>query len=155
MALPFIVNPKLARYFRSYSEDHRTKGNQLCHTIGIPTIVISLFGILSHEIQVAGINGGLLLMGLAAVWYFYLDWKITIPFLAAACVTYWLGNQISTWNCIALFIIGWVFQLIGHYVYEKRSPSFLKNVEQLLIGPLWLFSKFVGYTRLRDAGASR
>ncbi len=45
----------------------------------------------------------------------------------------------------AIFAVAWVFQFIGHQV-EGAKPSFFKDVQFLLIGPLWLMS-FV-YRRL-------
>ena len=41
----------------------------------------------------------------------------------------WLGG---------LQAAGWVLQFIGHGVYEKRSPAFVRNLVHLLIGPLWI-----------------
>ena len=38
------------------------------------------------------------------------------------------------------FIIGWVFQFVGHY-FEGRQPAFLTSLIQLLIGPLYLLAK--------------
>jgi uncharacterized membrane protein YGL010W len=28
-----------------------------------------------------------------------------------------------------LFVIGWIAQLIGHYVFEKRSPALFDNIK--------------------------
>lgn len=38
---------------------------------------------------------------------------------------------------VALFVLGWVFQFIGHAI-EGNQPAFFKNPVYLLIGPLWL-----------------
>ena len=38
-----------------------------------------------------------------------------------------------------LFAVAWIGQFIGHYIEGKR-PSFLKDLQFLLIGPLWLLS---------------
>ncbi len=40
-------------------------------------------------------------------------------------------------TCLAIFVVGWIGQFIGHAIEGKR-PSFLKDVQFLLIGPLWL-----------------
>jgi uncharacterized membrane protein YGL010W len=37
-----------------------------------------------------------------------------------------------------LFVGGWAFQLVGHYVFEKHNPSFLNDPFYLLVGPLWV-----------------
>jgi uncharacterized membrane protein YGL010W len=38
---------------------------------------------------------------------------------------------------IALFVAAWVGQFIGHHI-EGKKPSFLKDVQFLMIGPAWL-----------------
>jgi uncharacterized membrane protein YGL010W len=39
--------------------------------------------------------------------------------------------------CLIVFVLAWIGQFWGHKVEGKR-PSFLKDVQFLLIGPLWL-----------------
>jgi uncharacterized membrane protein YGL010W len=56
---------------------------------------------------------------------------------------YFLGAAISFWIHGALFIVGWIFQFIGHSVYEKKQPAFLRNFVHLLIGPLWILNDVV------------
>jgi uncharacterized membrane protein YGL010W len=46
---------------------------------------------------------------------------------------------------IAVFVIAWIGQFIGHAVEGKR-PSFFKDVQFLMIGPLWLLGAL--YRRL-------
>src|SRR5438045_9085688 len=44
------------------------------------------------------------------------------------------------WNwrwALALFVIGWVFQFVGHLI-EGNSPAFFRNPVYLFVGPLWL-----------------
>ena len=38
---------------------------------------------------------------------------------------------------LAMFIAGWILQLIGHAV-EGNQPAFFKNPMYLLVGPWWL-----------------
>ncbi len=38
---------------------------------------------------------------------------------------------------LALFIVGWTFQFLGHAL-EGNQPAFFKNPLYLLVGPLWL-----------------
>ncbi len=38
---------------------------------------------------------------------------------------------------LALFVVGWIFQFIGHAI-EGNQPAFFRNPVYLLIGPLWL-----------------
>lgn len=41
-----------------------------------------------------------------------------------------------------LFILGWVFQFVGHMV-ERKPPEFFKDWRFLLVGVRWWFSKVV------------
>jgi uncharacterized membrane protein YGL010W len=38
---------------------------------------------------------------------------------------------------LALFIVGWIFQFIGHAI-EGNQPAFFRHPVYLLIGPLWV-----------------
>ncbi|HVC36939.1 MAG TPA: Mpo1-like protein, partial [Gammaproteobacteria bacterium] len=40
---------------------------------------------------------------------------------------------------LGVFVIAWVGQFIGHKI-EGRKPSFFKDIQFLLIGPLWLLA---------------
>jgi uncharacterized membrane protein YGL010W len=43
------------------------------------------------------------------------------------------------WISIDIFVISWIVQFIGHKI-EGAKPSFLKDIQFLLIGPAWLIS---------------
>ena len=43
----------------------------------------------------------------------------------------------------SLFVVGWVFQFIGHH-YEKKPPEFLKDWRFLFVGLRWWFAKLRG-----------
>ena len=38
-----------------------------------------------------------------------------------------------------IFVAAWIGQFVGHRI-EGRSPSFFKDLQFLLIGPLWLLA---------------
>ena len=42
---------------------------------------------------------------------------------------------------IAVFVLAWIAQFIGHKI-EGKKPSFLTDLTYLLIGPVWVLSKF-------------
>ena len=39
--------------------------------------------------------------------------------------------------CTALFVAAWIGQFYGHHI-EGKKPSFLKDLQFLMIGPAWL-----------------
>jgi len=58
--------------------------------------------------------------------------------LSALPVPLWLSS-------LAIFVVAWIGQFIGHAI-EGRRPSFFKDLQFLLIGPLWLLA--AAYRRL-------
>lgn len=63
---------------------------------------------------------------------------ISIPlFLASFAVA-------GLWKlALALFVIGWVFQFIGH-AFEGKPPEFFKDWRFLFVGLRWWFAKVRG-----------
>jgi len=139
--------------FREYAKDHSTQGNLVTHWVGIPMIIIGLLGLLSMiefaEFEIFGypisINAALILLSLGIGVYLILDWRLGASFSLVLIMFYRLGHGIALPYHIALFLLGWVFQGIGHVVFEKRSPSFMMNLIHLFIGPFFIFSKLFGF----------
>jgi uncharacterized membrane protein YGL010W len=139
------VKPRLAAYFVDYGSFHRTHGNELCHYIGIPLIMLALLG-LAAKVSFADLplaDLGAVIWLLAAAWYTILDWRVGAPFSLVTLGFYFLGKTFSAPWLLGFFIVGWIFQLVGHYRYEKKSPAFTKNAEHLLIGPIWIFARIL------------
>lgn len=126
------MTPRLQKYFADYDSFHKTAGNKICHTAGIPLIVIATLGFLKV---------GIILWGLASLWYIKLDWRLGLPFSLMTLGCYFLGRAMPTSVLLTIFVLGWIFQGVGHAVYEKKSPAFLQNLTHLLIGPLWIYVK--------------
>lgn len=154
---PSLATPRLQAYFNDYGNYHQTRGNQITHFFGISFILIGLLGLLSSLVLGLGfwnptetaylrLDGGTLLILLVLPYYFYLDWKISIPYGFVIFGLYFLGRALPSTVCWTLFVSGWILQGVGHYRYEKRSPAFFKNFTHLLIGPLWIFAKMLHYT---------
>jgi uncharacterized membrane protein YGL010W len=55
---------------------------------------------------------------------------------------------------LALFVVGWVFQFLGHAV-EGNQPAFLKNPLYLLVGPWWLIRRATEAISLLKRSASK
>ena len=70
---------------------------------------------------------------------------IGIPMIALSILLLPLGFFAAAlwWASAALFVVGWIFQFIGHY-YEKKPPEFLKDWRFLFVGLRWWFQKIQG-----------
>jgi len=133
--------------FADYASYHQTKGNKWFHRFGIPLIMLTALGMLARigivTIRNVRIDGGMLLIALAVVYYLMLEWRLAIPMLIVSIAFYLLGVWMPMWLNVALFILGWIFQFIGHSVYEHKQPAFFRNVVHLLIGPLWILNDVI------------
>ena len=47
------------------------------------------------------------------------------------------GKNFLLYSSILIFIFAWILQFVGHKI-EGKKPSFLKDIQFLLIGPAWL-----------------
>jgi uncharacterized membrane protein YGL010W len=138
----------LKAHFADYSAFHGTPGNQACHYVGIPLIVLTLFAMLAH-VPLATVGGftvtlAEVLIALVTVYYLTMDPPLALAMLAASAALDAVGRTMPLWMALAVFVFGWILQFVGHYVYEKRSPAFFRNATHLLVGPLWILAKATG-----------
>ena len=145
----------------SYSADHRNPTNQLAHWVCVPPIVWAVIALL----WVIPVPALLLRPGawavLVIVLAFYWYWKqshrlaaaLLIAFALLALITHLLFIELGavrlSYLAIAVFVVAWIGQFIGHH-FEGRRPSFLTDLSYLLIGPAWLMAKL-----LRKLGVQR
>jgi uncharacterized membrane protein YGL010W len=129
-------------YFADYASYHRTAGNKWFHRAGIPLIVLTLLGMLAR-LQFFHIDAAIVLIAIAEVVYLALEWRLALAMLIVSVAFYFAGAALPLWLNVSLFVLGWIFQFLGHSVYEKRQPAFLKNATHLLVGPLWILNDVV------------
>ncbi len=46
---------------------------------------------------------------------------------------------------LGLFVLGWIFQFIGH-VFEGKAPAFFSDPKFLIVGVIWWGKKLMGLT---------
>ena len=136
-----------------YGLYHKNRINKIIHWICIPLIIFSLFGLLSlmsyeftidqghYKINVLGIFI-ILVLG----YYLRLSKPLTlgmliISLLFAGIIDFISLNKKSAllYLYLGIFILAWIGQFIGHK-FEGKKPAFFKDLQFLLIGPLWLLS---------------
>ena len=142
------MSPTLKAHFADYAAFHGTPGNKACHYVGIPLIVLAVLALLARVplLAIGGYDVTLAEVALVLVtaYYLTLDAVLAAIMFAASVGLLFPGRPLPVWVSVALFVVGWIFQFIGHYVYEKRSPAFYRNLVHLLVGPLWIVAKAVG-----------
>jgi uncharacterized membrane protein YGL010W len=127
-----------------YASYHQTRGNKICHFIGIPLIIFSLFALLREISIFSFVTAAELLIVLSMIYYLMLDVRLALGMLLVSVLIDLLAWKIGDLRIgVVALITGWIFQAIGHAVFEKRSPAFTKNLVHLLIGPLFLLAEIL------------
>jgi uncharacterized membrane protein YGL010W len=142
----------ISTLFADYGSYHQTKGNKWFHRFGIPMIVLTLFGMLAR-VELGPVDLAMILIAAATIYYLILDWRLGLAMLAVSIGMYIAGAAIPLLVNAVLFVVGWIFQFIGHSVYEKRQPAFFRNFVHLLVGPLWILNDVIPVVKSRATPA--
>lgn len=148
----------VADWLGEYGESHVDPTNKVLHWVCVPLIVLAVMGMIwsipvPHAFTAAGswLNWATLIAALALLYYASLSPRlalgIAIVFVAMFAILIALADLPSPLWAISLgiFVAAWIGQFIGHAIEGKR-PSFFKDIQFLLIGPLWLLAAL--YRRL-------
>ena len=106
--------------------------------------MFSLFALLRPLSLLPFLSAAELLILLSFAYYLTLDFRLAIGMLLVSSAL-----DLAAWKIADLrigliaLVVGWIFQGIGHAVYEKRSPAFTRNLVHLLIGPLFLLNELL------------
>ena len=131
----------ISEWLDEYSESHQDKTNKAIHRVCVPTILFSIIGILAHF---SALLTALILV-LTFVFYARLDLVLAVAMAALLVVMAWLIFilPVGVGFYIAIFVLAWIGQFYGHKV-EGKKPSFLKDLQFLLIGPVWCVDAYLG-----------
>ena len=143
-------------YFDEYAVSHQNSTNQTIHYICVPLIFFSVIGLLmsipttflentfglynpliENWAAVIGVFISIFYLRLG-FWYFA---EMLLVILLCIVGNFWLSNNVNLFYAsIIIFVLAWIGQFYGHKI-EGAKPSFLKDLQFLLIGPLWVIQK--------------
>lgn len=139
------MNSKLNVILESYGESHQNPVNQKIHKICVPLIMWSLLGLLS-EIP-SPLNIAYILI--AAGFIYYARFKnasvyvvVIAQILPMMIAIHLLDSHFDYRHWLAIFIVAWIGQFVGHKI-EGKKPSFFEDIFFLLIGPLWVLKSWL------------
>jgi uncharacterized membrane protein YGL010W len=128
--------------FAEYASYHSDRRNRGCHMIGIPLIVMGVLGLLSM-VRLGPVDLAIVAAVATLGYYAAIDVRGAVISLVVFIVLYLVAVRL-TWEVnLGAFVLGWVFQLVGHR-FEGTKPKFLENLIYLLIGPLYIFEEVLG-----------
>jgi uncharacterized membrane protein YGL010W len=147
---------RIDEFLADYGSYHRTRGNIACHAAGITLILFGIFSMLGALRlgalgPIAPLTASEVLIAAAFLFDLTLDVPLALVMLAESGALDLLARAVAEWRVgLAAFVVGWVFQGIGHAVYEKNKPAFFRNLVHLFVGPIFLLNELL---KLRPVAA--
>ena len=144
------------QWISEYAESHQNKTNVTIHTVCVPLIYFSIVGMLMSIdniflVNLTGfkskilINWATIVAIFISIFYLRLSFNIFLKMLLFTILCF-LGNYYLSkilplfYTSLTIFILVWIGQFYGHKL-EGKKPSFFKDLQFLLIGPIWVFEK--------------
>ena len=144
---------KVDRLLGEYRESHQNETNQVIHNIFVPLIFLSAIGILwDVKLPIAldflggePLNVAMIVAVLVFAYYLSISFAVAAGIISVtaagmiACYLY--DGPVSIWVIsLAVFVVSWIMQFVGHKI-EGKKPSFVKDLEFFLVGPMWVLTK--------------
>ena len=130
----------------NYAESHRNPTNEIIHCICVPAIVFSVLGLIWTLHPWLALAAAVL----ALIYYCTLSLTFAVGMLLMSglvlVLLYALQVGLVLPVSIAVFVLAWIGQFVGHKI-EGKKPSFFDDLRYLLIGPLFVLGFL--YRRLR------
>ena len=141
------------QWLDDYGDSHRNRTNKALHWICVPVIAWCVLGLLWSLPVPAGMralhpaaNWGSIAVLAALLYYSVLSLRLMLGVLPLLLAFLWSIDEVDRWQavplwsiCVLLFVLAWIGQFVGHAIEGKR-PSFFKDLQFLMIGPLWLLA---------------
>ena len=138
-----------------YGDSHRNPTNKMIHWVCVPLIFFSTVGLVwsipsglfdgllpaTHDHY---LNWATVLLAGTTLWYLRMSVSLAIGMAAVSvgmvAMTEFVIETVPSplWQvCLLIFVVAWIGQFIGHKI-EGKKPSFMKDLQFLLVGPMWL-----------------
>ena len=137
-------------WFNDYGESHQNPTNKTIHWICVPLILLTVLGMLWAAPVPAAmasvspwLNWATVVMVLALIYYFALSpslgagMSIVLALFAYILHTLEAAGLPMMTASVSVFVLAWIGQFVGHQI-EGKKPSFFKDIQFLMIGPIWL-----------------
>ncbi|WP_439880813.1 DUF962 domain-containing protein [Pontibacter sp. MBLB2868] len=146
---------KMQQWFDDYGQSHQNHTNKIIHWICVPLIFFSIIGLLASipsgalkelfppQVQ-PFVHFGTVVVLLGLLFYLRLSFTMFLGMALVCAFMLWAVYAVDVYTSaplwlvsLTVFILAWIGQFYGHKV-EGKKPSFLKDLQFLLIGPAWL-----------------
>ena len=141
----------LNSWLEEYSESHQNPTNKAIHNVCVPAIMLSVLGLLASiptpwESTFSFLNFAGLVALSAFLYYLLISPRMAIAMVLVLSLMVTINEILSfslpwpLWQTsLVIFVFAWIGQFVGHRI-EGKKPSFFKDLQFLLIGPLWVMN---------------
>ncbi|MBY8091305.1 DUF962 domain-containing protein [Vibrio fluvialis] len=140
----------LNQWLDAYAVSHQNPINKRIHRVAVPGIYLSIVGLIWSLPAAPLMEWSVDWIWLVAVpvlgFYYRLSMTVFLMMLGftLACIGLAWSVELMALPLLplslALFVLLWIAQFVGHKI-EGKKPSFLSDLQFLLIGPIWVFYK--------------
>ena len=139
------------QWLSEYGESHQNPTNKMVHFVCVPIIFFTIVGLFYSIPALFTISGypitvAHIILIFVTIYYALLSVPLSIGMFlfGVLCLLVCQAIQQASGGhlwlvSIVLFVLAWIAQFWGHNV-EGKKPSFLKDVQYLMIGPAWIMS---------------
>ncbi|HDO1384480.1 TPA: DUF962 domain-containing protein [Aeromonas veronii] len=141
----------IQEWFAQYGQSHRNPINVAIHKLAVPGIYLcslALLWCLPHGPLPEPLNWAVVAAIPVLLFYLQLSFSLFAGMAGLTALGLWICHQWQgplLWPAVTAFVILWIAQFVGHKIEGKR-PSFLADLQFLLIGPAWVLASL--YRRL-------
>lgn len=135
---------KLKSFIDEYSESHQNETNIIIHKFCVPLIMFSILGIFkAFPVPMSWplwLDLSHVVVALGFIYYLtFKNWRVLAVILVQIVPMLLILEMLRPrffLISLLIFILAWIGQFIGHKI-EGKKPSFFKDLQFLLIGPIW------------------
>ena len=141
----------IQEWLSEYAVSHQNPTNKKVHFVCVPVIFFTVVGLFysiplgTPNTLTEGLVAKLLLVAVT-VYYLSMSKSLAAGMLLYGLLCLWACHLIMQYVPVhlalvsfSLFVLAWIAQFWGHKV-EGAKPSFLKDLQFLMIGPAWIMS---------------
>jgi uncharacterized membrane protein YGL010W len=140
----------MQQWLDEYGSHHKNATNKLIHWLCVPLIFFSVVGLL-YSVKLPYVvfqfQLNLAVFALVFVMLYYQRLSASLSFgmflFSITCLFFCNLIEMNGYRLwlvsVIIFVAAWIGQFIGHKI-EGQKPSFLNDLQFLLIGPAWLMS---------------
>jgi uncharacterized membrane protein YGL010W len=140
------------REIAAYANAHRDRVNGWMHIVGNPILFVAVvLPLCLLPVTIFGVqtNAAPLLVIPALIVWMAFDFGLGLAIAVTSIPLLWIAaaiaghvSVVAVWIiAVALFVIGWAMQIVGHKLFEHNWPSLLDDPLHMLMSPMYVYAK--------------